>query len=82
MKNYKDIKAADTTVTRNLNDISSVSGNVYEAISIVSKRANQIGLTMKEELNGKLAEFATSTDNHDQLLENREQKEISKYYES
>ncbi len=82
MKNYKDIKAADTTVTRNLNDISSVSGNVYEAISIVSKRANQIGLTMKEELNGKLAEFATSTDNLDEVFENREQIEISKFYES
>lgn len=82
MKNYKEIKAADTTITRNLNDISQVSGNVYEAISVVSKRANQIGLTMKEELNGKLAEFATSTDNLDEVFENREQIEISKFYES
>ncbi len=82
MKNYKEIKAADTTITRNMNDIGAVSGNVYEAISVVSKRANQIGVSMKEELNAKLAEFATTTDNLDEVFENREQIEISKFYES
>ncbi len=82
MKNYKEIKAEDTTVTRNTNEIGAVSGNIYEAISIVSKRANQIGLKMKEELNGKLAEFATASDNLDEVFENREQIEISKFYES
>lgn len=82
MKNYKEIQAPDTTVTRNTDDIRQVSGNIYEAIAIVSKRANQIGLSMKEELNGKLAEFATTTDNLDDVFENREQIEISKFYES
>ncbi|KAA3648888.1 MAG: hypothetical protein DWP98_08075 [Bacteroidetes bacterium] len=82
MKNYKEIKAADTTITRNMNEITAVTGNVYEAIVVVSKRANQIGLSMKEELNGKLAEFATTTDNLDEVFENREQIEISKFYES
>ena len=82
MKNYKEIKAADTTITRNMDEVAAVSGNVYEAISVISKRANQIGLSMKEELNGKLAEFATTTDNLDEVFENREQIEISKFYES
>jgi len=80
--NYKDTEAADSTITRDIIDIDSKTGNVYEAISIISKRANQIGLTMKEELNSKLAEFATTTDNLDEVFENREQIEISKFYES
>ena len=82
MMNYKEIDAADSTVTRDIVDIDSKTGNIYEAITIVSKRANQIGLNMKEELNGKLAEFATATDNLDEVFENREQIEISKFYES
>lgn len=80
--NYKEKVAADSTITRDIVDIDSKTGNVYEAISIISKRANQIGVAMKEELNGKLAEFATSTDNLDEVFENREQIEISKFYES
>lgn len=80
--NYKDTGAADSTITRDITDIDSKTGNVYEAIAIISKRANQIGLNMKEELNGKLAEFATSNDNLDEVFENREQIEISKFYES
>lgn len=74
--------AADSTITRDIVDIDSKTGNVYEAITIISKRANQIGLVMKEELNGKLAEFATTSDNLDEVFENREQIEISKFYES
>ena len=80
--NYKDIDAADTTVTTNIVDLDSKTGNVYEAISVISKRSNQIAVSMKEELNGKLAEFATATDNLDEVFENREQIEISKFYES
>lgn len=80
--NYKELEAPDTTVTRNVAEIDGVSGNIYEAIAIVSQRSNQIGLKMKEELNGKLAEFATTTDNLDEVFENREQIEISKFYES
>lgn len=80
--NYKEIDAPDTTVTRNTNEIDSKTGNLYKAIVIASKRANQVGVKMKEELNSKLAEFATTTDNLDEVFENREQIEISKFYES
>ena len=80
--NYKDLDAAKSTITRNIVDIDSKTGNIYEAIAVVSKRSNQIALEMKEELNGKLAEFATTTDNLDEVFENREQIEISKFYES
>ena len=82
MKNYKEVEAANSTITRDIIDIDSKTGNVYEAISIISKRSNQIALDMKEELNAKLAEFATVTDNLDEVFENREQIEISKFYES
>lgn len=80
--NYKEIDAAGSTITRDIVDIDSKTGNIYEAIAIISKRSNQIALNMKEELNGKLAEFATTTDNLDEVFENREQIEISKFYES
>ena len=80
--NYKEVDAAETTITRDLVELDDATGNVYEAIVVVAKRANQIGLKMKEELNSKLAEFATTTDNLDEVFENREQIEISKFYES
>ncbi|MDX5346545.1 MAG: DNA-directed RNA polymerase subunit omega [Hymenobacteraceae bacterium] len=68
-------------ITRNLSDLAKETGNVYEAVSIISKRANQISVKLKEELNSKLAEFATTVDNLEEVFENREQIEISKYYE-
>ncbi|WP_400191973.1 DNA-directed RNA polymerase subunit omega [Hymenobacter sp. B81] len=68
-------------VTRNLSDFTAETGNVYESIAIISKRANQISVKIKEELNGKLAEFATTVDNLEEVFENREQIEISKHYE-
>jgi DNA-directed RNA polymerase subunit K/omega len=68
-------------VTRNVADLAKETGNVYEAVSIISKRANQISVKIKEELNSKLAEFATTVDNLEEVFENREQIEISKYYE-
>lgn len=80
--NYKEMEAANSTITRDIVDIDSKTGNVYEAIAIISKRSNQVALEMKEELNAKLAEFATATDNLDEVFENREQIEISKFYES
>ena len=73
--------ASASIITRNLADITSENGNVYEAISIISKRANQLAIKLKEELNGKLAEFATTVDNLEEVFENREQIEISKHYE-
>ena len=78
---YKKTKAPATTVTRNLNDIDKVTGNIYETVAMVSKRANQIGSELKEELNRKLEEFASYTDNLEEVFENREQIEISRFYE-
>lgn len=71
----------NTTVTRDLREIDDKTGNIYESIVVVSKRANQISADLKEELNGKLAEFATTNDNLEEVFENREQIEISKHYE-
>ena len=70
-----------SVITRDLDKIAAQTGNVYESISIISKRANQISVKIKEELNSKLAEFATTVDNLEEVFENREQIEISKYYE-
>ena len=78
---YKKTKAPVTTVTRNLNEIDNVTGNIYETVAIISKRANQIGSELKEELNRKLEEFASYTDNLEEVFENREQIEISRFYE-
>ncbi len=71
----------NTTVTRDLRDLDKRTDNIYESIVVISKRANQIAVDMKEELNGKLAEFATTNDNLEEVFENREQIEISKHYE-
>ena len=71
----------NTTITRNLNDFDKETGNVYESLVVISKRANQISSELKEELNGKLSEFNTASDNLEEIFENREQIEISKYYE-
>lgn len=78
---YKNTTAVRNTVTRNVDDLTSETENIYESIAIISKRANQISQEIKEELNGKLEEFATSQDNLEEIFENREQIEISKYYE-
>ncbi|MGB0165798.1 MAG: DNA-directed RNA polymerase subunit omega [Luteibaculum sp.] len=77
----KSTNAEKTTVTRNLTDLEKHTGNIYEAISLVSKRSNQISKLLKEELSSKLAEFATTSDNLEEVFENREQIEISKFYE-
>lgn len=80
MSNNKHV-VPNTTVTRNINDIDQTTGNIYESLVIVSKRANQISNQIKEELHSKLAEFAVSNDNLEEIFENREQIEISKHYE-
>ena len=67
--------------TRNMEEISSKSGNVYKSVSIVAKRSRQISARLKDELNSKLAEFASTVDNLEEIFENREQIEISKFYE-
>lgn len=73
--------ANPSIITRDTDKLAEPTGNIYEAVSIISKRAKQIASTMKEELNSKLAEFATTVDNLEEIFENREQIEISKFYE-
>jgi DNA-directed RNA polymerase subunit K/omega len=67
--------------TKALMDIKAKTGNLYESIAIVAKRANQINITLKEELHNKLEEFASHTDSLEEIHENKEQIEISKAYE-
>ncbi|MBS1503761.1 MAG: DNA-directed RNA polymerase subunit omega [Bacteroidetes bacterium] len=71
----------NSTVTRDLRDLDVKTGNIYESIVIMAKRANQISNNVKEELHQKLSEFASSNDNLEEVFENREQIEISKHYE-
>ncbi|WP_162341454.1 DNA-directed RNA polymerase subunit omega [Cyclobacterium salsum] len=68
-------------VTRDLDKVADKSGNLYESIFVISQRAKQISSTMKEELNNKLSEFASTVDNLEEVFENKEQIEISKFYE-
>lgn len=78
---FKKTNADQSTVTRDIRNFDAPTGNIYESISIISKRANQISSEMKEELSAKLADFASNSDNLEEIFENREQIEISKYYE-
>lgn len=68
-------------VTRDMDKIAEPTGNVYESVAVISKRARQISSQMKDELSSKLAEFASTVDNLEEVFENREQIEISKFYE-
>ena len=78
---YKNTKAANTTITYDKNKIEAPTQNIYEAITIISKRADQISVDLKNELIEKLEEFATYTDSLDEVFENKEQIEVSKFYE-
>jgi DNA-directed RNA polymerase subunit K/omega len=78
---YKKTNAPLNTVTRDMIKLSEETGNVYETVCIIAKRANQIGLEMKHDLEKKLQEFASLNDNLEEISENREQIEISRYYE-
>ena len=78
---YKKSKAPVNTVTRNIMDLCDDTNNIYESVAIISKRANQISVEIKQDLSKKLAEFASYNDSMDEVFENREQIEISKYYE-
>ncbi|MCD8071763.1 MAG: DNA-directed RNA polymerase subunit omega [Alistipes sp.] len=71
----------NNTVTRKLTDLDSRTGNIYESVTIIAKRASQIGVDMKQELTRKLADFSSTTDSLEETFENREQIEISRYYE-
>ena len=71
----------NNTVSRKLDALDAPTGNIYESVMVIAKRANQISVEMKQELNRKLAEFSTSNDTLEETFENCEQIEISKYYE-
>jgi DNA-directed RNA polymerase subunit K/omega len=81
MMDYKKSRAPITTITRDLDKLESPTGNIYETVVVIAKRSNQISVEMKQELNRKLEEFAYYTDNLEEVFENREQIEISKFYE-
>lgn len=79
-----EIKIANTptnTVTRTLSDLDAPTGNIYETVNIIAKRANQINSEIKQELSNKLSEFSFATDNLEETFENREQIEVSRHYE-
>ncbi len=78
---YKDTEAAISTITYDKNEIEAPTKNIYEAISIIAKRANQINADLKKELVDKLDEFATYNDSLEEVFENKEQIEVSKFYE-
>lgn len=78
---FKNSTAEKTTITRNTSDMEVNTGNIYESIVMMSKRSNQLSIELKEELTQKLQEFASTTDNLEEIFENREQIEISRFYE-
>lgn len=78
---YKKTNAPTNTITRNMNDLREGTGNVYETVAILGKRSNQIAVEMKDELKKKLEEFSSNQDNLEEVFENREQIEISRFYE-
>ena len=78
---YKKTNAPSNAVTRDMMDLCADTGNIYETVAIIGKRANQISVEMKNDLSKKLQEFASYNDNLEEVFENREQIEISRYYE-
>ncbi len=78
---YKKLNAPSTTITRDLNVISENVNNVYETVAIIGKRSNQIDAELKHELDKKLQDFASYSDGIEEVFENREQIEISRFYE-
>lgn len=78
---YKKSNAPLNTVTRDLVELAEETGNVYETVAIIGKRANQISAEMRHDLDQKLQEFASLNDSLEEISENREQIEISRYYE-
>jgi len=81
MKDLKNTNAPTTTLTYDRNNIDAATDNIYEAISVISKRAEQINTDIRRELIDKLEEFATYNDSLEEIFENKEQIEVSKFYE-
>src|SRR6478736_1020894 len=81
LRRQLSISTSNNIETRDVNEFKAKTGNLYESIAIVAKRANQINISLKEELHNKLEEFASHTDSLEEIHENKEQIEISKAYE-
>jgi len=81
LKHQQNANTSNVVETKNLVDIKAKTGNLYESIAVIAKRANQINITIKEELHNKLEEFASHTDSLEEIHENKEQIEISRAYE-
>ena len=81
MTKYRESKAALTSKTYDKNEMEGSTENIYEALSIIAKRSNQINLDIKKELHEKLDEFATHNDSLEEIFENKEQIEVSRFYE-
>ncbi|MDR2087178.1 MAG: DNA-directed RNA polymerase subunit omega [Dysgonamonadaceae bacterium] len=78
---YKKTTAPATTITRDMMSLAEETGNIYETVRIIGKRANEISADIKHDLEGKLHEFSSYTDSLEEIFENREQIEISRYFE-
>ena len=78
---YRKSNAPGNTITRDMMELSADTNNMYETVKIIAKRSNQIAVEMKGDLEKKLQEFASYNDNLEEVFENREQIEISRYYE-
>lgn len=78
---YKKVKADTMAVTRKMSDFDKETGNIYETLCILSKRANIIAAEIREELGKKISEFSSSADNLEEVFENREQIELARFYE-
>ncbi|MEO9257761.1 MAG: DNA-directed RNA polymerase subunit omega [Crocinitomicaceae bacterium] len=79
--NFKNTNAQRTTITRDVKELEKNTNNIYESIVALARRSNQINIELKEELTQKLQDFASTTDNLEEIFENREQIEISRFYE-
>jgi len=78
---YKKTIAPDNTITRDMMSMAEETGNVYETVRIIGKRANEISVDLKQELGKKLQEFSSVSDSLEEIFENREQIEISRFFE-
>ena len=78
---HNTVAIQSSIIPRDIDKVAAPTGNLYESVVVISKRSRQIASNIKEELNNKLAEFATTVDNLEEVFENREQIEISKFYE-
>ena len=81
MTKYRKSKAPATTITHSRDKIEEPTDNIYKAISLIAKRSNQVNLEIRKELHEKLDEFATNNDSLEEVFENKEQIEVSKFYE-